>query len=276
MQVNKLFSVAMALRRRNSSHCEQEPEATHRAKKNWRAAFTLIKNRGDPWEVFKLDKLPVENAVRHRYNALKKTWTKENVVVKMERKAFGNGAMRECFRMKKLSNFSHNTDWCRDSNNYVAKRYMDEDTDRQTYFDDVKLQMEAKLWGEEYNRHNPPKKVDIFMMAVLEFPERDGCPLFHVEHFIDGEYIKYNSNSGFVENRVARQTPHAFSHFTFERSGHELIVVDVQGVGDLYTDPQIHTWDGEWKIRCKMEWENVENIFKESIYPLVLEAVIGY
>lgn len=36
----------------------------------------------------------------------------------------------------------------------------------------------------------------------------------------------------------------AFSHFTFERSGHQLIVVDIQGVGDLYTDPQIHTESG--------------------------------
>lgn len=36
----------------------------------------------------------------------------------------------------------------------------------------------------------------------------------------------------------------AFSHFTFERSGHQLIVVDIQGVGDLYTDPQIHTEKG--------------------------------
>lgn len=60
-----------------------------------------------------------------------------------------------------------------------------------------------------------------------------------------GEYIKYNSNSGFVEDsKQCRHTPQAFSHFTFERSGHELIVVDIQGVGDLYTDPQIHTMDG--------------------------------
>ena len=36
----------------------------------------------------------------------------------------------------------------------------------------------------------------------------------------------------------------AFSHFTFERSGHQLVVVDIQGVGDLWTDPQIHTADG--------------------------------
>ena len=34
-----------------------------------------------------------------------------------------------------------------------------ENVDREVYFEDVKLQMDAKLWGEEYNRHNPPKKV---------------------------------------------------------------------------------------------------------------------
>ena len=31
--------------------------------------------------------------------------------------------------------------------------------DRETYFDDVKLQMDSKLWGEEYNKLNVPKKV---------------------------------------------------------------------------------------------------------------------
>lgn len=38
--------------------------------------------------------------------------------------------------------------------------------------------------------------------------------------------------------------PQAFSHFTFERSSHKLLVVDIQGVGDLWTDPQMHTSDG--------------------------------
>lgn len=56
--------------------------------------------------------------------------------------------------------------------------------------------------------------------------------------------MKYNSNSGFIDNEFCRKTPQAFSHFTFERSGHERIVVDIQGVGDLYTDPQIHTATG--------------------------------
>lgn len=240
-----MFSVAMSLRRQKKGQpmpLAMRPQ--NRATKNWLKALHLTREHADPWEKFQLKEIPAEKAIRHRYNALNKTWSTEECEVKMDKKSFANGAMRECFRMKKLSNFSQNQDWARDSNNYVAKRYMD-DVPRQTYFEDVKLQMDAKLWGEEFNRHNPPKKVDIFMMAVLEFVDKPGSPLYHIEHYIDGDYVKYNSNSGYVDNRLARQTPHAFSHFTFERSGHELIVVDVQGVGDLYTDPQIHTLDGD-------------------------------
>ena len=41
----------------------------------------------------------------------------------------------------------------------------------------------------------------------------------------------------------------AFSHFTLEESAHELVVCDIQGVGDLYTDPQIHSSDGGGCVR---------------------------
>ncbi|CAH2274874.1 eukaryotic elongation factor 2 kinase isoform X3 [Pelobates cultripes] len=143
---------------------------------------------------------------------------------------------------KKLSNFSHKQQW-KSAYNYVAKRYL-ETVDRDVYFEDVRLQMEAKLWGEEYNRHKPPKQVDIVQMCIIEMIDRPGKPLFHLEHYIEGKYIKYNSNSGFVRDDNIRLTPQAFSHFTFERSGHQMIVVDIQGVGDLYTDPQIHTESG--------------------------------
>lgn len=50
--------------------------------------------------------------------------------------------------------------------NYVAKQYIDK-VARDVYFDDVKLQMDAKLWGEEYNRYNPPKKVCYKMNYVM-------------------------------------------------------------------------------------------------------------
>ncbi|KAK7502009.1 hypothetical protein BaRGS_00006761 [Batillaria attramentaria] len=216
-----------------------ESPSSHRSR--WINAIRKAKKAEDPWAEFHIEDCETEVCVRHRYNALKKMWITDNVLVKMESKPFTRGAMRQCYRLKKLSTFC-TEDW-KHSHNYVAKGYL-ENVDRSVYFEDVRLQMDAKLWGEEFNRHNPPKKVDIFQMYVLEFKNREGSPLFHLEHFIEGDYIKYNSNSGFVDETL-RLTPQAFSHFTFERSGHKLIVVDVQGVEDLYTDPQIHTIEGK-------------------------------
>ncbi|XP_073399084.1 eukaryotic elongation factor 2 kinase isoform X4 [Dendrobates tinctorius] len=205
----------------------------------WKHAIQKAKQMPDPWAEFHLEDIDTEHAIRHRYNAVSGQWVQDDVLIKMASQPFGRGAMRECYRTKKLSNFSHSQQW-KSAYNYVAKRYL-ETVDRDVYFEDVRLQMEAKLWGEDYNRHKPPKQVDIMQMCILEMKDRPGKPLFHLEHYIEGKYIKYNSNSGFVRDDNIRLTPQAFSHFTFERSGHQLIVVDIQGVGDLYTDPQIHT-----------------------------------
>ncbi|CAL9699257.1 unnamed protein product [Knipowitschia caucasica] len=212
------------------------------ARDHWKQAIEKARARPDPWAEFHLEKKETEPCVRYRYNAVNGEWAQDQVHIKMASQPFGKGAMRECFRTKKLSNFSHSSNW-KSASNYVAKRYM-EPVDRDVYFEDVRLQMEAKLWGEEYNRHRPPKQVDIMQMCVVEMVHRPGKPLFHLEHYIEGKYIKYNSNSGFVRDDNIRLTPQAFSHFSFERSGHQLIVVDIQGVGDLYTDPQIHTEKG--------------------------------
>ncbi|XP_074519843.1 eukaryotic elongation factor 2 kinase isoform X2 [Halichoeres trimaculatus] len=212
------------------------------ARAAWKHAIEKARAMPDPWAHFHLEDIKTEPCIRYRYNAIRGEWAQDQIHIKMGAQPFGKGAMRECFRTKKLSNFSHSSNW-KSASNYVAKRYM-ETVDRNVYFEDVRLQMEAKLWGEEYNRHRPPKQVDIMQMCVIEMVERPGQPLFHLEHYIEGKYIKYNSNSGFVRDDNIRLTPQAFSHFSFERSGHQLIVVDIQGVGDLYTDPQIHTERG--------------------------------
>ncbi|XP_070846735.1 eukaryotic elongation factor 2 kinase isoform X1 [Chaetodon trifascialis] len=231
---------------RNEPETEAEPRSykvlSESARDAWKHAIEKAKAMPDPWAQFHLEDIKTEPCVRYRYNAITGEWAQDQVHVKMAAQPFGKGAMRECFRTKKLSNFSHSSNW-KSASNYVAKRYM-ETVDRNVYFEDVRLQNEAKLWGEEYSRHRPPKQVDIMQMCVVEMTERPGKPLFHLEHYIEGKYIKYNSNSGFVRDEDIRLTPQAFSHFTFERSGHQLIVVDIQGVGDLYTDPQIHTEKG--------------------------------
>uniref|UniRef100_A0A8C9SI96 Eukaryotic elongation factor 2 kinase n=1 Tax=Scleropages formosus TaxID=113540 RepID=A0A8C9SI96_SCLFO len=233
---------------RNSKEYEPEQQSvrfgslTEKGRAAWKHAIEKAKAMPDPWAEFHLEDIETEPCIRYRYNAVTGEWAQDQVYIKMAAQPFGRGAMRECYRTKKLSNFSHSSNW-KSASNYVAKRYI-ETVSRDVYFEDVRLQMEAKLWGEEYNRHRPPKQVDIMQMCILEMTERPGKPLFHLEHYIEGKYIKYNSNSGFVRDDNIRLTPQAFSHFTFERSGHQLIVVDIQGVGDLYTDPQIHTEKG--------------------------------
>lgn len=95
-----LFSVAMSLRRKEKG--KPMPLALRpqtRATKNWLKALHLTRERVDPWEKFHLSELPVEKAVRHRFNALTQTWSTEEVLVKMEKESFAAGAMRECFRM---------------------------------------------------------------------------------------------------------------------------------------------------------------------------------
>ena len=73
----------------------------------------------------------------------------------------------------------------------------------------------------------------------MECVERDGAPVYVVERFIEGEYVKHNNNSGYVDTRHAfRTTPHAFSAWTHHASAGAEMIVDVQGVGDLFTDPQ--------------------------------------
>lgn len=210
--------------------------------KRWKAAARRARRiLNDPWSAFRIDELPTVRAKRSRYSSIRQEWSHDYIEVKIHPEPFARGAMRECYRLKKLSSLCHTEDWSH-AHNYVAKKYIQE-VDNQVIMEDVMLQMDAKLWAEEFNRYDPPKKIDIMQMCVIQILGIPGQPLFHLEHFIEGNYIKYNSNSGFISD-VSRKTPHAFTHFTFERSGHQVMVVDVQGVGDLYTDPQIHTVAG--------------------------------
>ncbi|RLN69231.1 hypothetical protein BBP00_00000506 [Phytophthora kernoviae] len=125
---------------------------------------------------------------------------------------------------------------------YVAKLAIDPDEDPQTYFRDIELQAHCAHYAQVYNSYIPPKRVEFIPAWVLELPERNGA-LCAVEAYIPGEYRKHNNNFGSVSDDE-RNTPQAFSHFTYEASNHELLAVDIQGVGDLYTDPQIHTLNG--------------------------------
>jgi len=129
---------------------------------------------------------------------------------------------------------------------YVAKISMDprDNANREVYFRDVEMQAIAAYYAKQFNEYNPPKKVDFVKAWLLQLDDREGTPICGVERFIDGPYRKHNNNFGFVSDDE-RNTPQAFSHFTYESSNHAMLVCDIQGVSDMYTDPQVHSQDGQ-------------------------------
>ena len=60
-----------------------------------------------------------------------------------------------------------------------------------------------------------------------------------VEPYLDGHYLKYNTNNGYVRpvreeaTRLDIETCQAFSHFSFQRTGGKEMVVDLQGIADV-------------------------------------------
>ena len=85
-------------------------------------------------------------------------------------------------------------------------------------------------------------QVDFIAAFVVILTDRPMKPTCSMERHVEGEYVKYNDNWSWCDEK--RNTPQAFSHFTWEASGNKLLICDLQGVGDCWTDPQIHTVDG--------------------------------
>lgn len=183
------------------------------------------------------EKLPSERAVKVQYSFEDKNWIRRDVKVKIDTQPFDKGGLRLVF---------HLLDESDPETKYVAKMSKDprDNATRTVYFNDVRMQATARHFAERYNQCLPPKKVEFIAAFVLQLVQREGSPVCGVERFISGNYKKYNNNKGWISDED-RNTPAAFCHFSYESSNNELLICDIQGVGDVYTDPQIHSKDGD-------------------------------
>merc|ERR1712045_520837 len=126
-------------------------------------------------------------------------------------------------------------------------------------------QMVAESYAQEFNRACTRKglkyNVGFVPVSVLHLKTKDGRRLiYNVEPLLKGHYAKHNDNDGHVETK--QQLPQAFSHYTYEGSNNLLVVVDIQGVGSFYTDPQIHSFDGEGFGLGNLGREGLEKFLK--------------
>ena len=68
---------------------------------------------------------------------------------------------------------------------------------------------------------------------------------YSVENYLKGDYTKFNNNSGWTSDNMNEQSQvaQAFSHFSWQLTKGYLMIVDLQGVDNILTDPQIHCLD---------------------------------
>lgn len=179
----------------------------------------------------------------HSYNFLKRQWDKKQMELAVESEPFSEGSFRIAF--KAVMRFKG------ENATFVCKFAKDTNTARHVYFDDVEAQVYAYQWSIKYCEAHPPQMITYVPAFVIEFVERPGRPLCGCERMIHGEFRKHNNNVGSVvchpgeSEKMDGLTAQAFSHFTYAVSREEILICDIQGVGGMYTDPQIHTVSGK-------------------------------
>jgi hypothetical protein len=193
-----------------------------------------------------------EQAKLHTYhvnptNPLQGQWrvSQRTVTVCIQQTQFNEGSLRNVFKMRQRD--ASTGMW----KQMVAKNFKESllgvsgVTDvSQWHYREVESQIVSKHFADEFNARDPPKKCDFIVPYCIEMCQRPGNPLYNVEVLFDGDlYEKHNTNAGGVTSD--RLTPQAYSHFSFVHSGKRLCVCDIQGVLDMYTDPQVHTGSGQ-------------------------------
>eukprot|EP00670_Eutreptiella_braarudii_P000169 CAMPEP_0174301330 /NCGR_PEP_ID=MMETSP0809-20121228/58988_1 /TAXON_ID=73025 ORGANISM="Eutreptiella gymnastica-like, Strain CCMP1594" /NCGR_SAMPLE_ID=MMETSP0809 /ASSEMBLY_ACC=CAM_ASM_000658 /LENGTH=422 /DNA_ID=CAMNT_0015407069 /DNA_START=23 /DNA_END=1291 /DNA_ORIENTATION=+ len=170
-----------------------------------------------------------EKATRYDYVFELNKWNSSPMNVRIQKQPFQKGSLRYAYHMVDDA-----------GNKYVAKIRRKPPTSNKAYFEDAAMQATCAHFALAYNRRCPPKLVSFIDAFVIQLTERETRTFMACEEYLPGEYSKYNNNGGW-KNDDDRNTPQSFSHFTYVHSKGKLIVVDIQGVGDRYTDPQLHS-----------------------------------
>ncbi|RVD80827.1 uncharacterized protein DFL_008716 [Arthrobotrys flagrans] len=135
------------------------------------------------------------------------------------------------------------------TNRYVVKSSKRDGSQLAELVEGMRCQALCKLFALEFNALlGNEHSIDFIVTACFKgkSEEASGDTCISLEPFIEGNYVKYNNNAGYVNGDITEKSNKAaqgFSHFTFERSQGRFLVCDLQGVRELLTDPVVHTSD---------------------------------
>ena len=196
--------------------------------------------------------------LQHHYNALSQKWSKVQSEITIADQPFAEGAFRAAY--------SATMTWDgKEASHFVCKFAKDPTTPKSMYFNDVEAHEIATLYASKFNDHLPEMypRIGYVSAFIVEFVDRPGRPVCGCEQLLEGgKFKKYNNNVGAVcamsheetlelnkttslVNWDPTSTAQAFSHFSWEHSQNQVLICDIQGVENRFTDPQIHTMSGK-------------------------------
>jgi len=178
----------------------------------------------------------------------------------LHRKPFAQGGLRYAFHFRSGRSYSQEDERGKDmhlvvkESKFATKHKSPEDVHKFFLENHRRAQVFALAFNQAVAsiavdglRDSRAAKVEFvpaYVMQISDASAESGLRYVTAERYIPGTYVKFNGNDGFVETAVggdAAAVAAAFSHFTFVHTCGDELCVDVQGVGTLWTDPQIHS-----------------------------------
>ena len=148
------------------------------------------------------------------------------MTVVVDSRPFGEGSLRKAHHMYDI-----------EGNRWVAKAHRTPVSETMI-FTEVAMQGLCQHLAKCYNRQGAPKPVNFLEAFIIR--THSGVYM-QCEEWMPSYFNKHNNNAGLCEGDLTRNTPQALSHFTYAFSKGRCMVVDIQGVEDRYTDPQVHS-----------------------------------
>ncbi|XP_077418955.1 transient receptor potential cation channel subfamily M member 7 isoform X1 [Vanacampus margaritifer] len=209
--------------------------------------FTPVPPRGEPVTVYRL-----EESSPNTINNSMSSWAQRGLCAKIEflsKEEMGGGLRRA---LKVLCTWSE-YDILKPGHLYIVKSFLPEvvETWQSIYKDDTVLQLclreiqqqrAAQKLTVAFNQIRPkpipysPRFLEVFLLYC-----HSAGQWFAIEECITGEFRKFNNNNGdeIAPTNLLEETMLAFSHWTYEYTRGELLVLDLQGVGEILTDPSV-------------------------------------
>ncbi|XP_072421535.1 transient receptor potential cation channel subfamily M member 7 isoform X3 [Chiloscyllium punctatum] len=209
--------------------------------------FTPLPNRGEPVTIYRLE----ESSPISLNNSMS-SWSQQGRCAKIEflsKEEMGGGLRRALKVECTWAEF----DILKPGQLYIVKSFLPEvvNTWKRIYKEDTVLhlclkeiqqQRAAQKLAFAFNQMKPktipysPRFLEVFLLYC-----HSASQWFAIEECMTGEFRKFNHNSGdeIRPNNMLEETMLAFSHWTYEYTRGELLVLDLQGVGENLTDPSV-------------------------------------